>query len=152
AINDVPLGNLRDRQDTDNRLMNGLLSVTRVISAGALNETKLGFNQALSRTTNNTALPYGLAVPGFTNLSSSRTREEDDTSVSVVNHLSLVRGRQAIKLGFELRRIFMDPGSSADGTLTYTNRDTFLLNQLDSASVTAALPLKRLRKTQVFSF
>jgi len=152
AINDVPLGNLRDRQETDNRLMNGVVSVTRVLSANALNEAKLGFNQALSRTTNKTGVQYGLVVPGFTSLSSSRTREEDDTSVSLLDHLSVARGRHAIKLGFELRRIFMDPGGSADGSLTYTNRDTFLLNQLDSASVTAALPLKRLRKTQVFSF
>jgi hypothetical protein len=152
AVNDVPLGNLRDRQVADTRLMNGVLNITRAMTASALNEMKLGFNQALSTTRNRTNLQYGLVVPGFTSLSSSRTREEDDTSISFIDHVSLFRGRHAVKLGFELRRIFMDPGSSADGTLTYTSRNTFLLNQLDSASVTAELPLKRLRKTQLFSF
>jgi len=52
----------------------------------------------------------------------------------------------------KLHPVFTDPAASADGTLTYTSRDTFQLNQLDSASVTATLPLKRLRKTQLFTF
>jgi len=152
AINDVPLGNLEHRQVTDSRLMNGVFNLTHILSGTTLNETRLGFNQVLSRTSNQTGLTYALAVSGFTTLSSSRTREEDDTSYSIVDQLSLIRGRQAVKIGVEVRRIHMDPGSSTDGTLTYTNRSTFLNNQLDTASVTAALPLKRLRKTQVFSF
>ncbi len=152
AINDIPLNNLKDRQVTDGRLMNGVLNLTHILSSGALNETRLGFNQALSRTTNDTLLPYSIAVSGFTTLSSARTREEDDTSLSLIDDLSVIHGRHAFKFGVEVRRVLTDPGSSADGTLTYTNRDTLLLNQLDSASVTAAMPLKRLRKTQVFSF
>jgi len=152
STSDVPLGNLRDRQITPLKPMNGVLSVTQVFSRTALNETRVGFNQVLSRTTNQTPLPYSLAVTGFTTLNSSKTREEDDTSISFIDNLSLTRGRHYITIGVEARRVFTNPGSSADGTLTYATRDTFLLNQLDSVTVTSALPLKKLRKTQMFSF
>ncbi len=152
ATSDVPLGNLKDRQITPLKPMNGAFNVTAVLSHTVLNETRVGFNQVLSGTTNRTSLPYSLAVSGFATLSSSRTREEDDTSLSLSDNLSLSRDRHYISVGVEGRRVFTNPGSSADGTLTYSTRDTLLLNQLDSASVTAALPLKKLRKTQMFSF
>lgn len=148
---DVPLGNLRDRQITPLRPMNGVLSVTQALSA-TLNEMRLGFNQMLSRTTNQTPLRYSLAVSGFNTVSSSKTKEEDDTSYTALDSLSLTRGRHYITLGGEARRVFTNPGSSADGTLSYTTRDNFVSNRLDSASVTSALPLKRLRKNQMFSF
>src|SRR5262249_9210002 len=52
ATSDVPLGNLKDRQVTPLKPMNGVLNVTQILSSSALNETRLGFNQILSRTTN----------------------------------------------------------------------------------------------------
>ncbi len=152
SVTDVPLGNLRDRTVTDTRPLNGVLTLTHVLSPSTLNETRLGFNQVFSRTSNVTPLPYTLSVAGFTSVSSARTREEDDTSAAIIDNLSLTRGRHTIKTGVEVRRIFMDPASSADGTLTYTSRANFAANVLDSASVTATLPLKRLRKSQVFAF
>jgi len=152
SVTDVPLGNLRDRTVTDTRPLNGVFTLTQVLSPSILNEVRVGFNQVFSRTSNITPVPYTLKVTGFTSVSSSRTREEDDTSAAIIDNLSLTRGRHTIKTGFEVRRILMDPASSADGTLTYTSRDNFAAGVLDSASVTATLPLKRLRKTQVFGF
>jgi hypothetical protein len=152
ASSDVPLANLKDRQVTRLKPMNAVLNLTHILSYGAINETRVGFNQILSRTVNQTSLPFSLAVSGFTTLSSARTREEDDTSVSFIDNFSWTHDRHFVKVGAELRRVFTDPGSSADGTLSYTNRDSFLVNQMDSASVTASLPLKQLRKTQMFSF
>jgi hypothetical protein len=148
---DVPLGNMRDRQITPLKPMNGVLSVTQSQPA-TLNEIRIGFNQMLSRTTNHTPLRYSVAVSGFNTISSAKTKEEDDTSDTVLDNLSLTRGRHYVTLGVEARRVFTNPGSSADGTLSYATRDSFLSNRLDSASVTSALPLKKLRKTQLFSF
>jgi len=152
ATNDLPLGNLGDRQITPLKPMNAVLNVTRVFSNTFLNETRAGFNQILSRTMNRTSLPYSLAVAGFTTLTSSRTKEEDDTSFSFIDNLSLTRDRHLVRAGIEARRVFTNPGTSAGGTLSYTSRDALLSNQLDSASVTAPLPLKKLRKTQMFFF
>ena len=97
-------------------------------------------------------MPYSLRVTGFTAVSRAKTKEEDDTSAAIIDNLTVTRGRHAIKAGVEVRRVLTNPGSSADGTLTYTSRNSFLSNALDSATVTSTLPLKRLRKTQVFSF
>jgi hypothetical protein len=57
-----------------------------------------------------------------------------------------------LKTGVEGRRVYMDPASSATGTLSYTNPAAFLNNQLNTVSVTAPLPLKRLRKNQAFGY
>jgi hypothetical protein len=151
-VSDVPLNNLRDRTVVDNRPINGVISVNQVISPAILNETKVGFNQVFSRTNNQTPLPYTLSVTGFTNINSAQQKQEDDTSASLIDNLSLTHGRHTIKIGVEGRRVFTNVGNSASGTLSYTSNALFLRNQMDSASITSALPLKRLRKTQAFGY
>src|SRR5262249_10922227 len=143
---------LRDRTVADARPINSVLTLSHVVSPTTLNETRLSFNQVAFRSAQVTPLPYSLKVTGFTTVSSAKTKEEDDTSAAIIDDLTMTRGRHTIKTGVEIRAVRTNPGSSADGTLTYTNRGNFLGNTLDSASVTATLPLKRLRKTQVFSF
>jgi hypothetical protein len=152
SVTDVPLGNLRDRSVADARPINGVLALDQTLSPSMLNEVRLGFNQVAFRSLQVTPSPYSLKVTGFTTVSSSKTKEEDDTSAAFIDNLTFTRGRHTLKAGVEVRRVLTDPGSSADGTLTYTTRDNFLSNTLDSASVTSTLPLKRLRKAQVFSF
>lgn len=149
---DNPLNNLRDRAVTNNRPINSVLSVTQIYSPTLVNETKAGFNQVFSRTNNQTPLPYALSVTGFTSVSGAQQRLEDDTAASFIDNLSLTTGRHTLRMGVEGRRVFMNPGNSGSGTLAYTSTTTFLRNQLDNASVTAVLPMKRLRKTQAFGF
>jgi hypothetical protein len=152
SVADNPLGNLRDRTIADARPINGVFTLSQVVSPSVLNEIRLGFNQVAYRSSQATPLPYSLKVTGFTTVSSAKTKEEDDTSAAILDNLSAIRGRHTIKAGVEIRRVLTNPGSSSDGTLTYTSRNNFLTDTLDSASVTATLPLKRLRKTQVFAF
>jgi Carboxypeptidase regulatory-like domain len=152
SVTDNPLGNLRDRTVADARPINAVLALNQAVSPSLVNEARLGFNQVNYRSLQSTPLPYSLRVTGFTAVSSSRTREEDDTSTAVVDNVTWARGRHIFKAGAEIRRVLTNPGSSADGSLTYTSRANFTANILDSASVTSTLPLKRLRKTQVFSF
>jgi hypothetical protein len=152
SVADNPLGNLRDRSIADARPINSVIGVDQVLSPSMLNEVRLGFNQVMFRSQQATSAPYTLKVTGFTNVSSSKTKEEDDTSAAIIDNFTLTYGRHTIKAGVEVRRVYMNPGSSSDGTLTYTSRANFLANVLDSASVTSTLPLKRLRKSQVFAF
>ena len=152
SVTDVPLGNLRDRTISDARPINGVISLSHVFSPSLLNETRLGFNQVFYRSSQITPSPYSLKVTGFTTVSSAKTREEDDTSAAVIDDVTKTAGRHIFKAGVEVRRILTDPGSSVDGTLSYTSRVNFAANILDSATVTATEPLKRLRKTQVFAF
>jgi len=152
SVTDNPLGNLRDRTVADARPINAVVALNQAVSPSLLNEARIGFNQVDFRSLQSTPLPYSLKVTGFTTVSSSKTKEEDDTSAALVDNITWIHGRHVLKAGAEIRRVLTDPGSSADGTLTYTSRANFTANILDSASVTSTLPLKRLRKTQVFSF
>ena len=152
SVTDNPLGNLRDRAVADARPINGVLALNQTLSASMLNQVRLGFNQVAYRSIQSTPLPYSLKVTGFTTVSSAKTKEEDDTSAAILDNLTFLRGRHIVKAGVEVRRVLTDPGNSADGTLTYANRPNFVSNILDSATVSSTLPLKRLRKTQVFSF
>jgi hypothetical protein len=151
-VSDVPAINLRDRTIVDNRPINGVASVTQVITPSLLNEIKAGFNQAFSRTANETPLPYTLQVSGFANVNAAQTRQEDDTSVTLLDNLYRTAGKHSIKVGVEGRRVFTNPGSSETGSLVFANLDAFAANQLNGAKITAALPMKRLRKTQAFGF
>ena len=152
SVTDNPLGNLRDRAVADARPINGVLALNGTLSPSMFNEFRLGFNQVAFRSQQVTPLPYSLKVTGFTTVSSAKTKEEDDTSAAVIDSLTFTRGRHTVKAGIEVRRVLTDPGSSADGTLNFISPSALLTNTLDSASVTSTLPLKRLRKTQVFSF
>ena len=151
-VSDVPLNNLQDRTVVDNRPINSVFNISQVLSPTMVNETKVGFNQVFSRTVNQSQTPYTLSVSGFTNVNAAQTREEDDTSASLIDNFSFTKGRHSFRMGAEGRRVFTDPGSSASGTLSFASLDTLALNQLNTASVTAPLPLKRLRKTQAFGF
>jgi hypothetical protein len=53
------------------------------------NEIKAGFNQVFSRTNNQTQTPYTLSVSGFTSVSAAQTRQEDDTSASLIDNFSM---------------------------------------------------------------
>jgi hypothetical protein len=145
-ISNTPLNNLRDRQVVDNRPINSVLSVTHVLAPSMLNELKAGFNQVFSRTASLTGGAYTVQVSGFTQLSGSQTREEDDTSASLLDNFSWAIGRHTLKAGVEGRRIYTYPATSPTGTLVYRSPAAFLSNQLNTATVNSALPLKRLRK------
>jgi hypothetical protein len=151
-VSDTPLNNLRDRQIVDNRPINGVFSISQTLSPRMLNETKFGFNQVFSRTTNQTPFPYTISVSGFTNVPGAQARQEDDTSASFIDNFSWTHGKHTVKAGVEGRRVLMNPGSSASGTLSFANQAALLNNQLNTASVTDVLPMKRLRKTQAFAF
>jgi Carboxypeptidase regulatory-like domain len=151
-VSDTPLNNLRDRQVVDNRPINGAFSVSQTPTPAMLNEIKAGFNQVFSRTAYQTPFPYTVSISGFTGLSGAQTRQEDDTSASLIDNFFWVHGRHTLRVGAEGRRVMMNPGSSATGTLSFTNLTALAQNQLNTASVTSELPMKRLRKTQAFGF
>ena len=148
AVSINPLGTLLDRQKMDATPTNGVAELLHVFSPTLLDEFKFGVNQAITRTLNLTNLPYTVNVSGFTALNSNETSDQDGTTFSWVDNLSWAHGRHVIKAGVEIRRIQMNEGDSAYGTLTYTSLRDFAGNTLDQATQVDSLPLKRMRKTQ----
>ena len=152
ATSFAPLGVLLDRQETITKPRNGIAEYLHIFSPSLISEFKFGFNQAISQTFNLTAQPYTVSLPNFSGLTGNTTSDQDGTTFSWLDNTSKVVGRHTIKTGVEVRRVQMNEGNSATTTLTYSSLANFTSNHLDSASVLATLPLKRMRKTQEFAY
>ena len=148
----APLGTLTDRQLNNERPLNGVAELLHVFSPTLLNEFKFGTNQMVSHAYNLTPFPYTVNVSGFTALNPSQTTNQDGRTFSWLDNVSLVRGRNMIKFGVEIRRVEINEGSSFTGALTYATLANFEANNLDSATYTALQPLKRMRKTSYFGY
>ena len=152
AATTAPLGTLADRQLNSAKPLNGAAELLHVFSPALVNEFKFGTNQMVSHAYNLTSLPYTVNVSGFTALNSAKTSNQDGRTFGWIDNISLVRGRNVLKAGVEIRRVGINEGNSFDGTLTYSSLGNFVANNLDSATYLALLPLKRMRKTFYFGY
>jgi hypothetical protein len=148
----APLGALTDRQLNNEKPLNGVAELLHVFAPSLVNEFKFGTNQMVSHAYNLTPFPYNVSVSGFTALNASQTTNQDGRTWSWLDNVSLVRGRNVLKFGAEIRHIGINEGNSFTGTLTYNSVANFEANNLDSAAYTALLPLKRMRKTAYFGY
>jgi hypothetical protein len=148
----APLGVLTDRQLSNEKPLNGLFELLHVFSPTLVNEFKFGTNEMVSHTYNLTEVPYTVNVSGFSPLNTSESTNQDGRTFGWLDNVSLVRGRNVLKAGVEIRRAGINEGNSFFGTLTYNSVGAFEANNLDSATYTALLPLKRMRKTLYFGY
>jgi hypothetical protein len=158
AASDAPFAEggsyLRDRQQISSRPVNGELDYLHIFSPRLLNEAKFGFNRGNVYTTNQSALnlPTAVAVSGFTTLSNNEFKIGVGNSFSEIDNVTLVRGNHTLKFGVELRRIQLDQGNTANGTVTFSSAAGFLANSVSSASYALPLPVNGLRKTEVYAY
>lgn len=134
--------------------MNSAVELLHIFSPTLANELKLGFNRSTAFTANinQTGSVYALSVPGFTTLSNNRISTGVGNSFSEIDNLTWMSGRHVVKAGFELRRIQVNQGGSANGTITYASTDAFAANQVNAATLVSAQPVNGLRKTQYFGY
>ncbi len=158
ASSDIPSDGLSDRQLTTSRPVNGELEELHILSPRLVNETKFGFNRSTVFTTNQgqTNLPYSVAVAGLTTLANNEYTVGVGNSFSYIDNLTLARGAHTLKFGVEVRRIQLDQGNTANGTVVYSSLNlptsSFLVNSVSSATFNQQLPVNGLRKTNVYSY
>ncbi len=152
AVYTIPTGALNVRAKTDTKLQNGVVELLHVFSPTFVNEAKFGVNQDIYHTANLSPIPYSVSVSNLSGLTASSTTDGQGTTFSYVDDSTWEKGRHVVKFGVEIRRINMNQGNSASGTLTYQSLANFLGNSVDSATYTSLLPLKRLRKTQSYGY
>ena len=158
AVNSVPLASggsyLNDTQVTESRPANAELEHLHLFSATLLNEAKFGFNRGNVYTTNQSTLglPYAVSVSGFTTLASNLYKIGVGNSFSFIDNATLVRGAHTLKFGVEVRRIQLNQGNTASGTVTFSSLASFLGNSASAATYAAQLPVNGLRKTEVYSY
>jgi Carboxypeptidase regulatory-like domain/TonB dependent receptor len=158
AVSSAPLAGggsyLNDRQEVTSRPVNGNLEYLHIFSPSLVNEVKFGFNRGNVYTTNQSTLglPYAVAISGFTTLNSNEYKIGVGNSYSWIDNLTWVKGGHTLKFGAEVRRIQLNQGNTANGTITFSSQASFEANQVSSASYAAVLPVNGLRKTMVSAF
>jgi Carboxypeptidase regulatory-like domain/TonB dependent receptor len=158
AVSNVPLGNsnqyLTDQTQSTSSPVNSTIELMHVFSPSVVNQIKFGFNRSTANTNNlnQTGTLYAFSVPGFTNLNNNRVSTGVGNTFAVVDDFTAIKGRHALKLGGEVRRVQMNQGSTANGTVSFASTDAFGANQVSTANLTNALPVNGLRKTQYFGY
>lgn len=156
AVETVPTGQLTALTQFDTKFQNGVLELANVIMPSLVNEAKLGVNQTIYHTAKVSPVPFGVSVSGlgggFSALTGASTTDYPSKAFDLTDDVAWAKRKHEIKFGFETRWILMNQGTSESGSLTYNSLNSFLENQMGSASYTALLPLKRQRKTQYWGY
>ena len=145
---------LNETQELTSYPVNSLIALTHAFSPTILTDFKFGFNRSTGDTIyiNPTGQLYAVAVAGFTTLNNGRVSTGAGNSFSWIGNVASAMERNVIKAGIEVRRIQMNQGSSAYGTISYNSATAFAANQANQASITGQLPVNGLRKTQYFGY
>ncbi len=143
-----------DQQEVASRPVNGVIEYVHLFSSAWVNEAKFGFNRGNVYTDNlaQAGQPYSFAVAGLTTLANNQSKIGVGNSYSYIDDLTWVHGRHTLKMGAEVRRIQLNQGNTASGTVTYSSLPAFTANNVGSATFAAELPVNGLRKILTFAF
>ena len=158
AVSTAPLGSsneyLADQQELTSSPVNAGIELLHLFSPSLLNEVKFGFNRSTANTTdlNQSGLLYAVNIAGLTTLQNNRISTGVGNSFSIIDNATWIKGRHTVKSGIEIRRIQMNQGNTASGTISFPSLDAFVANQVSTASLKGELPVNGLRKTQYFGY
>jgi hypothetical protein len=122
---------------TTNRLRpsNFTFQVQRIFGPTVVNELKFGYNASLRTSLREGPSGSQITIPGFVPLTGPQDITENGKSFSLLDDLAIVRGRHNLKVGGEVRRIFVGVGEGNTTSLTYQSRPNFQINRLESFSI-----------------
>jgi Carboxypeptidase regulatory-like domain/TonB dependent receptor len=152
AYETTPTGNLTALTIFDTKMNNGEVELLHVFTPTLVNEFKFGINQNFYHSGTLSPLPYTFSVSGFSSFAGATTSDNPSKDISMLDDWSWSKGRHTLKFGFEFKRDFLNQGSSAKGTLSYSSTASFLNNTVNTASYTALLPLVRQRKNEYWLY
>ncbi len=145
---------LNETEELTSYPVNSVIALTHAFSPTILADFKFGFNRSTGNTQyfNPTGQLYAISVAGLTSLNNGRLSTGVGNTFSWLGDVTSVKGRNVIKAGIEVRRVQMNQGSSAYGTISYNSLAAFVANNSYKASVTGEYPVNGLRKTQFFGY
>jgi hypothetical protein len=117
------------------RPSNFTFQVQRIFSPTVVHELKLGYNASLREDRREGPVAQSIGIPGFVTLTGPQEITEKGRSFSLLNDLAIVRGRHNIKVGGEIRRIYVGVGEGNTTSLSYSSRPNFQVNRLESFSI-----------------
>ena len=164
ALSQLPLAGAgtftTDKQQVASRPVNGVIESLHLFSDHLVNEAKFGFNRGNVYTTNVSTLnlPFAVAISGLTTLNNDVYKVGVGNSFSEIDNLTWLHGAHTLKFGAEVRRIQLNQGNTASGTVSFAAGPSsnpfanLISDTVSSASYAAQLPVNGLRKTSIFSY
>ena len=152
AVSTTPTGNLIALTKFDTKFNNGEFELLNVFTPTVVNEFKFGLNQDQYHSGTVSPTPYTISVSGLSSLAGDATSDNPSKILSFADDISWSKGGHTLKFGFEAKRYFVNQGTSSSGTLSYSSTAAFALNQINTATYKAVLPLVRQRKTEYFAY
>jgi hypothetical protein len=134
--------------------INGALELLHVFNPKLVNEAKFGFNRSTDNQYNysNSGIIYQIAVttpssPGVVTQNYDYNSIYVGNSFSGIDNVTWAIGPHTLKAGFEVRYIQMNQEYGEHGKLTFSTVEDLAANSVKKASLTGALPVNGLRKT-----
>jgi len=115
---------------------NEVLQYQRLISPTTINEVKFGVNRANYHNFGYGTSPVGASVGTFDGVSDTSLDTEVGTTFSVIDNLTLIRGRHTLKFGVDIRRIRLNNSGNTltTSTIDFATNEDFINNVADSAT------------------
>jgi hypothetical protein len=152
AFAQAPNGNLRDTQQVINRPQNYVLSLQHILSPTIFNEAKFGVNRSPFHNPQASVLNYSVSSNNFETLNNDSADIEIGTSWSYIDNLTINRGRHTFKMGIEVRRIWLNQGQTNDTSVSFTDNNSLIHDQLDSFTVRTGWYSRGLRHTFILPY
>jgi hypothetical protein len=143
-----------DLQQQVSAPVNGVLELLHIFNPHLVNESKFGFNRATSNTYSfgEAGTFYQVAVTGLSTQNYNRVSIGVGNSFSYLDNLTWVHGPHTVQAGVEFRRVQMNQGKSISGKITFSSIENLAANVVSKASLSDALPVNGLRKTDYIGF
>jgi hypothetical protein len=143
-----------DLQQQVSAPVNGALQLLHIFNAHFVNEAKFGFNRATSNTYSfsENGTHYQVAVTALSTQNYDRVSIGVGNSFSGIDNLTWIHGLHTVKAGVEVRRIQMNQGKTISGKITFTSVENLAANKVSKVTLSDALPVNGLRKTDYIDY
>src|SRR5215468_3011493 len=115
---------------------NVVLQLQHSFSPSTINEWKFGFNRANFHSFSFGTAPLDVSIDGFDDVTGTSLDTEVGNTFSVIDNLTMIRGRHTFKTGVDIRRIQLNNSGNTltTSSITYASGDDFINNQADKAT------------------
>src|SRR6266567_1662179 len=148
----APLGNLLDTQQIITHPANYVLAWQHTFSLHVFNDARFGINRVPYHNPQATVFPTEIDTDAFEALNNSATDHEIGTTFGYIDNLAISHGRHTFKTGIEVRRIRLNQGITEDDRLAFTDNNSLINDNLNSADVRPPWYPHGLRHTYVLPY
>jgi hypothetical protein len=152
ATTRAPLGNALDQQGVFNRPANYVLALEHSFTPAILNVAKFGINRSPFHNPQICNFPLAVNSDNFEALNDCNTDNEVGTTFSYIDDVTIIHGRHTFKTGIEVRRVRLNQGITADNTITYTDNESLIDNQIDNLFYRSSWSLHYLRHNFILPY